>query len=145
MPESTGSGESAEFAKSAESGGAAHRTWGARACDPERIVRLVLPAVVLLAALGGWEASVRLREVPSYILPAPSLIVQTLVADWAVLSGSLLVTLKVTLGALAIATLGGVGLAVLFAQSKWLELSLFPYVVILQGTPVISIAPLIFI
>ena len=39
----------------------------------------------------------------------------------------------------------GVSLAVLFAQSKWLEKSLFPYAVILQVTPIVAIAPLIII
>jgi NitT/TauT family transport system permease protein len=41
--------------------------------------------------------------------------------------------------------LGGAGLAILFNQSKMLELSFYPYAVILQVTPVVSIAPLIFI
>ena len=36
-------------------------------------------------------------------------------------------------------------LAIIFTQSKWLEKSLFPYAVILQVTPVVSIAPLIII
>jgi NitT/TauT family transport system permease protein len=40
--------------------------------------------------------------------------------------------------------LGG-GLAVLFAQSRVLEISLFPYAVILQVTPIVAIAPLIII
>ena len=34
-------------------------------------------------------------------------------------------------------------LAILFTQSKWMELSLFPYAVVLQVTPVVAIAPLI--
>jgi NitT/TauT family transport system permease protein len=58
---------------------------------------------------------------------------------------SLLVTLQITLGALAIAVCGGVGLAVLFTQSRWIEMSFFPYAVILQVTPIVAIAPLIFI
>ncbi len=36
-------------------------------------------------------------------------------------------------------------LSILFTQSKWLEMSLFPYAVILQVTPVVAIAPLIII
>ena len=39
----------------------------------------------------------------------------------------------------------GVSLSVLFAQSKWVELSFFPYAVILQVTPIVAIAPLIII
>jgi NitT/TauT family transport system permease protein len=57
----------------------------------------------------------------------------------------LLVTLQITFMALAVAVVGGVGLAILFTVSKWVELSLFPFAVILQVTPIISIAPLILI
>ena len=47
--------------------------------------------------------------------------------------------------ALAAAIVGGVGLAVLFSLSRWIELSLFPFAVILQVTPIVAIAPLILI
>ena len=112
---------------------------------PGRLLRWLLPSAVLFAAFAGWEILVRVNEIPHYILPGPLLVVETLVADWPVLYGSLLNTLKITFGALAIATVGGVGLAVLFAQSRWVEMSFFPFAVILQVTPVIAIAPLIFI
>ena len=44
---------------------------------------------------------------------------------------------------LALAVVGGVGLAVLFAQSKWVEMSFFPFAVILQVTPIVAVFPLI--
>jgi NitT/TauT family transport system permease protein len=47
--------------------------------------------------------------------------------------------------ALAAAVTLGVLLAVLFAQSRWLESALFPYAVVLQVTPVVAIAPLLII
>jgi NitT/TauT family transport system permease protein len=65
--------------------------------------------------------------------------------DWATLSESLLITLRITFAALIAAVVVGVSLAIVFTQSKWLEKSLFPYAVILQVTPVVSIAPLIII
>ncbi|MEM6667095.1 MAG: ABC transporter permease, partial [Pseudomonadota bacterium] len=65
--------------------------------------------------------------------------------DWGILQSALLTTLKITFGALAIAVIGGVGIAVLFSLSKWVEMSFFPFAVILQVTPIIVIAPLIFI
>ena len=61
------------------------------------------------------------------------------------LSRSLLVTLLTTLEGFVAAAVGGIALALLFNQSKWLEYSLFPYAVILQVTPVIAIAPLLLI
>jgi len=88
---------------------------------------------------------VRVGEVPVYIVPGPIVIVQTLVRDWGTLYPSLVVTVLITLGALTAATVLGVAIAVLFAQSKWIEQSFFPYAVILQVTPIVAIAPLIII
>ncbi|UYN95632.1 MAG: ABC transporter permease [Enhydrobacter sp.] len=107
--------------------------------------KVVAPLIVGVAVLGLWEASVRHAGIPPYILPGPWLIAKTLVADWGTLSGSLWVTLEITGLALAAAVVVGGLLAILFAQSRWLELSLFPYAIILQVTPIVAIAPLIII
>ncbi|MCC7281157.1 MAG: ABC transporter permease subunit, partial [Acetobacteraceae bacterium] len=111
----------------------------------ERALGLVMPLLVGVLALAGWEAVVRVREIPPYLLPGPILILRTLVEDWPSLAQSLLVTLRITLSALLAATVLGSLLAILFAQSKWIERSLFPYAVILQVTPIVAIAPLIII
>ncbi len=83
-----------------------------------RLASYALPGAVLVLAFCAWEAVVRVNEIPPYILPAPTKVLGTLVTDWPVLSESLINTLQITFGALTIAVLGGVGLAVLFAQSK---------------------------
>jgi NitT/TauT family transport system permease protein len=111
----------------------------------ERILRVGLPLLVLLAMLAIWEAAVRMANVPAYVLPAPDLIVRTLVTDWLLLSHSLLVTLITTFEGFLLAAAGGVGLAVLFNQSRLVEYSLYPYAVILQVTPIVAIAPLLLI
>jgi NitT/TauT family transport system permease protein len=103
------------------------------------------PAILGLLVLVLWEALVRVGHVPEYILPGPIEILATLIRDAGTLFRSLLVTLTITTEALVAAVIGGAGLAVLFAQSKWVERSLFPYAVILQVTPIIAIAPLILI
>ena len=58
-----------------------------------RTLRIALPIVVLALGLLIWEAIVRIEDVPAYVLPAPGLILKTLVIDWALLGRSLLVTL----------------------------------------------------
>ena len=108
-------------------------------------LKIVLPLVVFAAAIAAWEAIVRIEGVPPYILPAPSLIARILVADWSLLSGSLLTTLETTLAGLVLAVLGGVVLAVLLSLSRIVEYSLYPFAVVLQVTPVIAIAPLLLI
>ncbi len=106
---------------------------------------IIAPIVIGILALAGWEVLVRVREIPHYILPGPVLIGQTLIADWGTLSTSLWITLRITFAALLAAVIVGVTLAIVFTQSKWLELSLFPYAVVLQVTPIVAIAPLIII
>ncbi len=104
-----------------------------------------LPLLVFLAMIGLWEALVRVNDIPPYVLPSPSLIGITLVKDWSTLSGSLLVTLQITFEALLAATVGGVALAILFARSRWIERSFFPFAVVLQVTPIVAIAPLLLV
>lgn len=116
-----------------------------RARRLERIGRWALPVLVMIVALTAWDRVVVWNGIPHYILPGPGLVLETLVADWPILFEALLVTLQITLMALAAAVIGGVGLAILFTQSRWMEMSFYPYAVILQVTPIVSIAPLIFI
>ncbi len=110
-----------------------------------RAARLVAPLLLGIVFLAVWEGVVRAYEVKHYILPGPVLILETLVRDWHTLLPSLLNTMKTALGAFVLAALGGLGIAILFARSRWLEASLFPYAVIVQVTPVVAIAPLIII
>lgn len=110
-----------------------------------RVARVLAPVVLGLLTLLIWQGLVALYEVPPYILPAPSRIAQVMIAEWGGLQAALLVTLKITAMALAAAVTLGVLLAVLFAQSRWLENALFPYAVVLQVTPVVAIAPLLII
>jgi NitT/TauT family transport system permease protein len=116
-----------------------------RAQRIENIARIAAPLAIGLVALIAWDLVVRINQIPHYILPGPLLVLGTLISDWGTLWPSLLITLQITLMALAVATAGGVGLAILFTTSKWVELSFFPFAVILQVTPIISIAPLILI
>ncbi len=111
----------------------------------DRLAAYGLPVLVFCLALAGWEGLVAYYAIEPYILPAPSLIAQTIVKDWGILSASLWITLKITFAAILLAIGGGVALAIFFAQWKWVERSFFPFAVILQVTPVIAIAPLLLV
>ena len=108
-------------------------------------LRLLAPLVVGVLFLAGWEAVVRTQGIPRYILPGPLLIAQTLWDDGPSLLASLWVTVRITLAALAAAVLLGGIIALVFSWSRVVELSLLPYAVILQVTPIVAIAPLIII
>ena len=111
----------------------------------ERALRTTLPVIVFVVVIAAWAAVVWLWQVKPYVLPSPSLVAQTLVADRTVLLQSLLVTLVTTVEGFVLASLGGFILAVLFNLSRFIEYSLYPYAVILQVTPVIAIAPLLLV
>jgi len=138
---------SGNFSAHTRDGGdpAVNKTSGSGLSGRDRTLRIALPVAVLALVLAIWEAAVRIETIPPYVLPAPGLIVQTLFADWALLAQSLVVTLVTTVEGFLLAAAGGVGLAVLFNQSRLVEYSLYPYAVILQVTPIVAIAPLLLI
>jgi NitT/TauT family transport system permease protein len=112
---------------------------------PSRYLRIAAPALIAVLLLAAWQGLVVAYDVPPYIVPSPKRVFETLVADRGLLANALSVTLGIALTALALATVVGTGIALLFVQSRWIEMSLFPYAVLLQVTPIVAIAPLIII
>ena len=83
---------------------------------------------------------------PGLFVSKPSDIYVSLIKNGPSLLRALLVTLRVTLQAFAAAVVLGTLIAFMFVQSRAIEaVSLFPYAVLLQVTPVVAIAPLIII
>jgi NitT/TauT family transport system permease protein len=110
-----------------------------------RPLRIALPVIVLAATILVWDLVVRIFAIPPFVLPAPGVVVATLVTDFALLMQSLLVTLAITLEGFVLAAVGGILLAVIFNQWRLIEHAFYPYAVILQVTPVVAIAPLLLI
>jgi len=111
----------------------------------DRALRIGLPVLMLALVLLAWDLVVRAFTIPPFVLPGPGLVLSTLIADGDLLWQSLLVTLITTFEGFLLAAIGGIGLAVLFSQSRLIEYSFYPYAVILQVTPIVAIAPLLLI
>lgn len=108
-------------------------------------LRIGAPLLVACVVLALWQLLVTVNDVPAYLVPSPVRVAQALWSDRALLLSSLGVTMAIALMALALAVFLGVAIALLFAQSRVLEASLFPYAILLQVTPIVAIAPLIII
>jgi NitT/TauT family transport system permease protein len=108
-------------------------------------VRILVPVLIGAAFLVGWELLVRYLGIRTFVLPAPTVILDALTSDFATLMASLWITLRVTIAAFLVALVLGVAFAILFTQARLFEVSLFPYAVILQVTPIVAIAPLVLI
>lgn len=111
----------------------------------DALLRVVVPVGMLVLLVVFWQWAVTTYQVPHYFLPSPQRIAEAMWADWPILGPALLVTLRTTLFALALALVGGIGLAILLAQSRLAELALYPYAVVLQVTPIVAIAPLLLV
>jgi len=105
--------------------------------------RLLYPAIVLILFLIFWELMVWQANIPHYILPAPSRILNTVGAQQALLFHHTLVTLEEIIVGFILAFILGVGLALLMFHFPVLEKSFFPIVIGSQTIPVFAIAPLL--
>ena len=111
----------------------------------KRYLSFMAPIITFLLLLCAWELIVNFQNIPKYILPAPTDIFASLILNYSDLLRSTFITFRVTFFAFMIASLLAIFIAILFSQSKIIELSLYPIAVIFQVTPVVAIAPLILI
>jgi len=105
----------------------------------------VRSVVVVLAIIAIWELACRLFSLPSWLLPTPSAVALALAKDFGPLMHSFLFTFKLTLGAFALALVSGFVIGLLAHLSRGFRQSVFPFTILLQTTPVVSIAPLLII
>lgn len=123
---------------------------GAAATAPAHPLRRLvdLPGFTTAATLFGtvilWEMAVRLFTIPSFLLPAPTAILDAFAAIgfdrwvqhvWA--------TLRVAILGFGLAIAVSVPLAMVMMRSALLSKTLYPLLVIVQSTPVVAIAPII--
>jgi NitT/TauT family transport system permease protein len=97
----------------------------------------------IVAFLLGWELIVRVTNTPAFIVPAPSAVAQALWIQLPVYASEFVYTLEAAGAGLAIGTAVGMTGAVIMANWRILERSLFPLALILKLVPFIAIAPLL--
>ena len=115
---------------------------------PRRIPRpgkeIVLSCLLLLVLVAGWEVIVRVRGIPPLIVPAPTVVWQSLVAHTR--SGFLFTHLGVTLSEILlgflVGSLFGIGLGIGVALSPLLRGVLHPYLIASQAMPKLALAPI---
>ncbi|MDR3522525.1 MAG: ABC transporter permease [Acetobacteraceae bacterium] len=107
--------------------------------------RVMAPIGVGMLLLFFWQHLCTVYAIPKYLFPRPTDVAFAFAENWRPLLGSLVSTLYVTMMAFGLAVLLGTFTAFLFVQSRLVELSLLPYAVLLQVTPIAAVAPLIII
>lgn len=92
-----------------------------------------------------WEACVHLFAVKLYILPPPSVVLQTLVSKSGTIATAAWFTAQPMLIGFGFAVVIGIALALSFAVSRLFESIVYPQIVFLQIIPKIAVAPLFMI
>ena len=108
---------------------------------------LVCIPLLFVIVVGAWEALIRLAEVPPYVAPAPSAIWRSLVngiGSGLFLSNALVTLTEALLGFAGAAVLA-IALGSAIAQSRFVERVLYPYLIAIQTTPKVAVAPLFII
>ncbi len=98
--------------------------------------------LVLVASIALWEAAVRLLNVRKFILPAPSAIVVDLWREPAYFVQQTAYTLGTTALGFALAVALGLALAVAIVHSRFLDRTLYTFLVVLNSIPKVALAPL---
>ena len=116
---------------------------------PRWIVRTFVlawpPVLTLTLLVVAWESWVDMRDVRSYILPAPSEVGAALLDDPARYLEALGESLVAALGGLVLASVVAFALAVVMAHSPLLERGLYPLALLVKVTPIVAVYPLLMI
>lgn len=110
-----------------------------------KIASLLPPLLPLILSMGLMETAVRLGWAPSYLIPAPSEVIRSLIDDRVELAVAAWTTLSSALAGLLLSFTTGTLFAIALSSSDLARRAFYPYAVFFQTVPIISIAPLLVI
>jgi len=91
------------------------------------------------------EIAVRGLEVSPLLLPRPSAVAETAIAQSGTLLPALWITTRSVLIGLALSSSCGIAVAIALSTSRWVERAFYPYAIFFQIVPIVAIAPLLVI
>jgi NitT/TauT family transport system permease protein len=110
-----------------------------------RLASWLPPLLPLIISLGAAEFAVRTAWVPSYLIPAPSEVLRSLLDDRSELTVAAWATLSSALAGLLLSFVTGTIFAIALSSSDLARRAFYPYAVFFQTVPIIAIAPLLVI
>jgi NitT/TauT family transport system permease protein len=103
---------------------------------------LMPPIILSLAVLVVWEAVIRLFKVPTFVLPAPSAILESLGANWRALAVASQATALEVLFGFVLSAIVGVLVALVIVRFERFGRALYPLIVLFQNVPKVALAPI---
>jgi len=103
------------------------------------------PILALVIFLSLWQFIPTLLEIKPFILPKPTDVIAAAVKDWHLLWPAMQITIFESVIGFILSAVVGIAISILLASSRVVEISLYPYAVILQTIPIVAIAPIVVI
>ena len=118
-----------------------------RALSPPGKVRQTFtdlgPAIALSAGvIVAWEGIIRFFKVPTFVLPAPTAIADSLVANWQQLARAAQSTSIEVLFGFVLSAIVGILVALVIVRFERFGRALYPLIVLFQNVPKIALAPI---
>ncbi|MEF8826719.1 MAG: ABC transporter permease [Halapricum sp.] len=107
--------------------------------------QILLPISVLVAVVVLWELLVPWMGIPSFVLPTPSAIADAFVGNSGIIAEQMIVTLKAFAIGASLSIVTGYLMALSMAQSKLIETTFYPYVIVARSVPIVTLLPLFII
>lgn len=106
-------------------------------------LRSLMPALGLAVGLiVFWEAAIRLFKVPTFVLPAPTAIFESLVAHWRPLAVAAKATSLEILFGFVLSAVVGILVALVIVRFERFGRALYPLIVLFQNVPKVALAPI---
>ncbi|WP_338448556.1 ABC transporter permease [Niallia oryzisoli] len=106
---------------------------------------LIGPMIAFVVFMGLWQFVPMILDIKPFILPKPTDVLNAAIQDWNLLWPAIQITITESVIGFILSAVIGIGISILLASSRILEISLYPYAVILQTIPVVAIAPIVVI
>lgn len=103
------------------------------------------PIIAFVVFISVWQFVPMLMDIKPFILPKPTDVLEAAIEDWHLLWPAMQMTIFEAVIGFVLSAVIGIGISILLASSRVLEISLYPYAVILQTIPVVAIAPIVVI
>jgi NitT/TauT family transport system permease protein len=111
----------------------------------QNVSRIVYPAIGIVLIVLVWQAYIVAFRVPVVVMPPPSSVAGSLVADWKTLLSESWTTFLECVYGFALAVVIGILIAVTVTSSRALNLMFYPILIATQSIPKVAIAPLVLV
>ncbi len=111
----------------------------------DRLQTIITSVVTIVVVIILWEISVRLFNVPEFLVPTPTAVLVKMAEKASLFYVHFYITLYETLLGFLLGVVIGIACASVIVYSRFLANVIFPVIVILQIVPKVAIAPLFLI